>query len=182
MSDCLECGFVYDESNPARSIERLTAAGECYSQRLRHVGAEPDGADVVRIRPAPQTWSGLEYACHARDVLLVQRERLFLTLVEDCPSFAPMYREQRVRLARYLAEDPGPVADQLQAATTLTVWAFSAVDEPSWVRPCVYNFPAPTVRTIAWLASQTLHEVEHHLADFEHVVAKAREHRAGWSR
>ena len=44
--------------------------------------------------------------CHVRDVFLVQRDRLYTALVEDTPTFTPMYRDQRVTLARYNAQDP----------------------------------------------------------------------------
>ncbi len=96
------------------------------------VGDVEEGA--LRQRPEPQVWSALEYACHVRDVFLVQRERLFLALVEDCPSFAPMYRDQRVTLARYAAEDPTRVADQLHMAATLVGETFGGIDDAGWRR------------------------------------------------
>lgn len=118
-------------------------------------------------------WSALEYACHTRDVLLAQRERLFLALVEDCPSLAPMHREQRVVLARYAAQDPETVAGQLAMAASLVADAFGDLDEPGRRRECVYNFPTPARRSVAWLGAHTLHEGEHHLQDVDRVLAAA---------
>lgn len=115
-------------------------------------------------------WSALEYACHVRDVLLAQRERLFLALVEDCPSFAPIYREQRVSLAHYQEASPESVSAQLGMAAELTAAAFGGIDEAGWRRECIYNFPEPARRSVAWLAAHTLHEGEHHLGDIDRVL------------
>jgi hypothetical protein len=44
---------------------------------------------MLRTRPEEGVWSALEYACHVRDVFLVQRDRLYTALVEDTPTFTP---------------------------------------------------------------------------------------------
>lgn len=159
---------MYEEHGGPELAEELASLGPRYGERLRKA---PDAA--VRQRPEPQVWSALEYACHTRDVLLAQRERLFLALVEDCPSFAPMHREQRVVLARYAAQDPERVAGQLAMAASLVADAFRNLDEPGWRRECVYNFPAPARRSVAWLGAHTLHEGEHHLRDVDRALAVA---------
>ncbi len=169
MDRCDECGYVYEDNGPLRLAERLASLGPRYGERLR-VPASAGNGDLLRERPGPQVWSALEYACHVRDVLLAQRERLFLALVEDRPSFVPIYREQRVILARYAAQDPGRVADQLDLAATLVADAFSHVDDAGWLRECTYNFPAPATRSVAWLGAHTLHEGEHHLTDVDRVL------------
>ena len=43
------------------------------------------GPGDARRRPAPGTWSALEYGCHVRDVLRLYDERLRLMLTEDGP-------------------------------------------------------------------------------------------------
>ncbi len=83
----------------------------------------------------------MEYACHVRDVLLAQREGLFLTLVEECPSFAPICRDQRVVFARYADEEPERVADQFDMAAMLAADALEQLDENAWSRECINNFP-----------------------------------------
>jgi hypothetical protein len=47
----------------------------------------------VVVRPEPEVWSALEYACHVRDMLLVQRDRAVLVQVEDRQSVACMHRD-----------------------------------------------------------------------------------------
>lgn len=170
MERCDECGYAYEDRGAVRLAEDLRALGSRYAGRL---GATAGSAALVtlRERPEPGVWSALEYACHVRDVLLAQRERLFLALVEECPSFAPIYREQRVVLARYGDADPGRVADELDMAAMLVADAFERLDADEWGRECIYNFPAPARRSVAWLGAHTLHEGEHHLADVDRVMA-----------
>ncbi len=169
MDRCDECGYAYEDRGPVRLAESLRGLGPRYAERLKATtGSAPP--ITLRERPDPRVWSALEYACHVRDVLLAQRERLFLALVEECPSFAPIYRDQRVVLARYADEDPGRVADQLNLGATLAADAFGQLDENAWSRECIYNFPAPARRSVAWLGAHTLHEGEHHLADVDRVI------------
>jgi hypothetical protein len=166
VDGCRACGFDYDTTG-------WTAA-----QGLVVDGAADIGGLIVTAgqnagtRPAPSIWSPLEYACHVRDVLLVQRERTLLALVEDNPSFAPMYRDERAVDARYSVEESSRVASQLSTAADLLVWVFDRLDPRQLARPCVYNYPEPTQRQIGWLMVHTAHEVVHHQGDIRHVLGK----------
>lgn len=173
MDQCDECGFTYEDRGARQLADDLRGLGPRFAERLKDAtGSEGDA--LVRRRPKPQVWSVLEYACHIRDVLLAQRERLFLALVEDCPSFAPIYRKQRVTLARYQTQECSAVADQIEVAATLVSDAFGGVDHAGWQRDCIYNFPVPARRSVAWLRAHPLHEGEHHLADVDRVLAAMR--------
>lgn len=141
--------------------------GECgaaYGSRL--------AADtvVLRARPTPEQWSPLEYACHARDIALMQRDRLYVALVEDEPSFKPMYREQRVVFDRYNAQAPAAVAEQVKMAADLLANALAGLDDAQWSRLLVYGFPYPARRDVEWMAHHTLHELIHHLGDIDGTV------------
>src|SRR5690348_7364704 len=98
---CPQCGFDYDTVDPELVPLTLAVLGRDF--RLALFGAADP---LIRQRPRSDVWSALEYACHVRDLLLVQRDRLYVALVEDTPSFARMYRDERVVLARYNAQDP----------------------------------------------------------------------------
>jgi DinB superfamily len=171
MDRCDECGFVYTDHSSAGVVNDLASLAPRYGERLRTAPGETRRAELLRRRPRPDVWSALEYACHVRDVLLAQRERTFLALVEDCPSFAPIYRNERVSLARYTAEDPDRVATQIDVALDLLNHALVGMDGAGWRRQCVYNFPVPSERSILWLAQHTLHEGEHHLLDIDRSIA-----------
>jgi S-DNA-T family DNA segregation ATPase FtsK/SpoIIIE len=129
---------------------------------------------MLCTRPAEGVWSALEYACHVRDVFLMQRERLYTALVEDTPAFVPMYREQRVTLARYNAQAPEEVVTQLATAARLIAQVFEALDAAQLQRRCIYNFPAPTERSLLWVGQHAIHEGEHHFRDIEQGIARVR--------
>jgi S-DNA-T family DNA segregation ATPase FtsK/SpoIIIE len=124
----------------------------------------------LTIRREPEEWSPLEYACHIRDVLLVQRDRLFVALVEDAPSFKPMYRDHRVGFDRYNGQDPGVVSIQLVMAATMAAHAFAGLDDGQWTRSLIYNFPTPQPHDVEWMAHHTMHEMVHHVGDIDRIL------------
>ena len=170
VGSCDECGFVYDDHVAPAVVNELASLGPRLASRLHRASGDAEHEAALRLRPAPGVWSALEYACHVRDVLIAQRERLLLALVEDCPGFAPIYREQRAVLARYAESDPAQVAAQVNVVAVLVADTFDGIDQTAWRRECIYNFPAPAKRSVAWLAAHTLHEGEHHLQDFDRVM------------
>jgi len=127
-------------------------------------------APALRIRPAPDVWSALEYAGHLRDVCLAQRDRVLLALVVDTPSFVPIYRDERAALARYNDDDPRAVADELVMAAELFARLFGRLDSAELARPCLYNYPEPAERDVGWVGRHTLHEAIHHLGDVRRVL------------
>ncbi|HEX6404901.1 MAG TPA: DinB family protein [Pseudonocardiaceae bacterium] len=160
MNRCDQCRYVYDAVAPADVSGRLRSSPPRYRQAI--LGASPE---VACQRPEAEVWSAVEYACHVRDVLLVQRDRAVLALVEDRPSFARMYRDDRVSLCRYAQQDTDAVLAQLAMAADLCALVFDGLDGAAWSRPLVYNWPEPAELDLAWLGRHTLHEVEHHLQD-----------------
>ena len=167
MLQCGECGFVYEGVAP----EAIGGALRSLAPRTREVLAGRAPA-ALRQRPQVTTWSALEYSCHLRDVLLVQRERVLLALVEDVPRFVPMYREERVELAGYASEEPDAVVEQIGMATRMLGSLFDRLSGEQLSRRCIYNFPAPAEVDIAWVGRHTVHEGEHHLKDIARVLER----------
>ena len=104
-------------------------------------------------------------------MLLAQRERVYLALVEERPGFARMYREERVGLARYAEESPAAVPAELGLAFDLVATALTGRSDADWRRLLLYNYPGPQEHDLAWLGRHTLHECEHHLVDIERGLA-----------
>ena len=174
MDRCDSCQFIYADIDATILPTRLAAFGTRYRALLLPLSRPAAWSGILRTRPAEGVWSALEYACHVRDVFLVQRDRLYIALVEDTPTCAPSYRDHRVTLARYNAQDPAEVAEQLATAARLIAQAFDALDSTQLQRRCLYTFPAPAECPLLWVGQHTVHEGEHHLRDIEEVLARVR--------
>jgi hypothetical protein len=153
---CPECTFSYDD-NP--DVLTLINAGVADLSKIL------TSADDPSTRRAPAVWSPLEYACHVRDMLLVQRERVLLARRANRPDCTPMGRDERVEHDGYADQAPADVARQLTDAATLFTNVLHRLPAPDWNRTVLYRYPEPTERTLHWVALHTLHEVQHHLLD-----------------
>lgn len=158
---CDGCGFEWGSVPQDQVVARLDASVVGYTERL----AETTPADLRR-RPAPDVWSALEYACHVRDVLLVMRERFLLVLRSSSPpAFTPMGRDERVIHDRYAEQSPRDVSRQLVDAAAMLTFVLDGVVDEQWDLTCVYGYPEPAERSLAWVAQQVVHEAEHHMTD-----------------
>ncbi len=59
---CDECGFVYEDLAAAEIPAAIRSFAKRYLAPLSRFLPGEDGDAVVRQRPAPDTWSALEYA------------------------------------------------------------------------------------------------------------------------
>jgi hypothetical protein len=155
---CEECGFEYDLGVAE------AAASDVVDGVSRLIALLQDGDDLGRRRE-PEMWSPLEYGCHMRDVLLVQRERVLAARRMDTPSFDPMGRDERVEHDGYAEQDPSDVARQLTDAATMFANVLTRIGPGEWERTVTYNYPTTQERTLRWVAVHTVHEVRHHLLD-----------------
>ncbi len=158
MDRCAECGFTYD-------LDLGTEAGAAIRTGAAEYATLLLGDADLRERLEPAVWSVLEYGCHLRDVLLVQRERVLLARRTDQPTPAQMGRDERVEHDGYAEQAPTDVARQLTDAAQLFCNVLSRLGPSDWERTLVYHFPEPSVRSLRWVAVHTLHEVRHHLLD-----------------
>jgi hypothetical protein len=161
VEHCDECGFVYDLGEAEQAARGITEGVETLADTLR---LSP--TDLAR-RTDPFTWSVLEYGCHVRDVLLVQRERVLLARRKDQPSLEPMGRDERVEHDGYAVQDPHDVARQLNEAARMFAHDLARLGSDDWDRIVIYNYPELRERSLRWVALHTLHEVRHHLLDVQ---------------
>ena len=144
-----------------RSCRGCASDARAFVDRFGRARSPPDSARG----PAPDVWSPLEYACHVRDVLRVQRERVELAQREDEPTFAPMRRDERVVEDRYNEQDPAVVAAEILAAADALDRHARRPRRRGWQRTGIYNYPEPALRTVEWIAIHTAHELLHHRVD-----------------
>ena len=159
MDPCAECNFIYD-------LRQAPTAGRDIRERSAEVAAillAEDGD--VRSRSQPGVWSSLEYGCHIRDVLLVQRERVLSARRESGARCAPMGRDERVEHDGYNEQEPHEVARQLVDAALLFGNVLDRLSTDDWDRTVMYNHPELHERSLRWLAVHTVHDVQHHLLD-----------------
>ena len=153
------CGFAWEAVGREEIGPRVDAGTAEIATRIV--------ADPARsaIRPTAQRWSATQYAAHVRDVLHTLRDRLVIGIVEDNPSFKPMYRDERVTLGLYAADPADAVAGELRAASAMFIRLFDAIDPALLDRPVLYGVPTPVPRSLLWMGQQAVHEVEHHGSD-----------------
>lgn len=159
MISCAECGFTYDLSRAA------TAGDDIRAHVAEIVAVLRDNEIRVRTRPRPDVWSPLEYGCHLRDVLLVQRERVLAARRVNRADCASMGRGERAEHDGYVEQDPTDVARQLSYAAMLFSNVLARLAEHDWDRTVVYHYPETNERSLRWVAVHTAHEAKHHLLD-----------------
>ncbi|WP_406813357.1 DinB family protein [Mycobacterium sp. M23085] len=160
MTDpCAGCGFVYDLRRAETAGDDICARAAAVVEVLR------DNVIDVRCRPCPDVWSPLEYACHLRDVLLVQRERVLAARRANGADCASMGREERAEHDGYNEQDPTDVARQLSDAAALFSNVLARLSPEDWDRTVIYHYPETCERPLRWVAVHTAHELRHHLRD-----------------
>jgi len=156
---CDDCAFEYDLGKAPHSGAAIVEGAAALARALR------DASLDVKARRDPATWSPLEYGCHVRDVLLVQRERVLTARRLDAPSFEPMGRDERAEHDGYAEQDPDRVAEQLNDAALMFANVLDRLPPDAWDRTIMYNYPKVAERPLQWVAVHTEHEVAHHLLD-----------------
>lgn len=151
---CPACGFV-----PGEPVGTVPARLRAALPRWEAVLARPD----VAIRPAPDVWSALEYACHVLDVSRVFAVRVELMRSEHEPRFPDWDGEAAAVAGDYNARDPQLVATDHATAAARAAELFASLDEDAWQR--TGRRGDGHVFTIASLADYWLHELYHHLHD-----------------
>ena len=158
----------------ADAPDALRAFGKRYRIPLTRGLKGEDLDALARAHPLEDTWSALEYACHMRDVLQIQRERLQRALVED--GFAPesMRRDERAIELNYNDQDLTTVADDIETNAEALAADIERFTDSDWNRTMTYLYPERTERKLTWVVQHTVHEGEHHLLDIGRVQRAAR--------
>jgi DinB family protein len=152
---CPECGLDTREVEPAAVAGMVRAAAGEWVEVL--------GRDGVRVRPAEDVWSPLEYGCHVRDAFRIYDRRLGLMLTEDDPLFPNWDQDETAVAQRYGEQDPATVARELQDAGTALAAHFDQVRGDQWDRPGRRSDGARF--TVATFARYFVHDPVHHLWD-----------------
>jgi hypothetical protein len=165
VTACDECGYGYDSLTRQQIVDALP---DLAGQICSILTGKP--AAALRAHPRPASWSALEYGCHVRDLLRVQRERVLLAQVEDIPRFVSMRRDERPTEEKYNEQNPVAVATAVQAGARDLADTLAGFDDGGWLRVGIYPWPEPHVRTVEWIGRRSAHELAHHLFDCRRLL------------
>lgn len=101
VTECAECQFDYERAGGQDFAASAGPIADEYVDLL-----ESTSVTMLRSRPSLHMWSPLEYACHVRDLLLVQRERVLAARRQDRPAAEPMGRDERSSTTDTTANPP----------------------------------------------------------------------------
>jgi len=152
---CPECGFDTSSFGLASLPAMIRANAVAWQGVLA-------GTDVA-VRPAPGTWSPLEYGCHVRDVLRLYDYRLTLMLTQEDPLYPNWDQDETAIAERYGEQDPARVCAELAGAADTIASRFAAVTGDQWPRTGRRSDGAQF--TIETFARYFIHDPVHHLYD-----------------
>ena len=160
---CAGCGLVNGEL-AARAIgAQVRDEVHPFGELLLHADD-----DAVRRRPAPDSWSALEYGVHVRDTLTVFAERIVRTLAQHQPELGWWDHEAAIADGMANESDVSAVVDDMQRNAAKLSEALRMVTEDDWERTATRR--SGERFTIELLARFVLHEVVHHRTDAERAL------------
>lgn len=164
---CAACGFDGSEYEPVLLLDAIRDLGPQWIQLLL------DAGDELRLRPAPETWSALEYAAHSRDVTALHVFGVEQASTIDEPRFPEIAGEELVQSASasYASQDPGVVGMELQSQARKLADLAQDSGPTSWSRGITIGDSRSDVRR---LLEHALHDSRHHLVDVENGLATLR--------
>ena len=165
---CAGCEFDGSEYGPTELLEAIRGLGPQWRRLLL------DAGDDLRKRPAPATWSALEYAAHSRDITALHVFGVEQALTIDEPKLPEIAADELVEsaAATYASEDPEVVGSELESQTLRLVDLAQTSGPASWSRGITVGSSRSDVRQ---LLEHALHDSHHHLADVNRGLALLRD-------
>lgn len=152
---CPECGFDASTIPPAGVLEQIQTLTVPWERILAAPG--------VRHRPAPHTWSPLEYGCHVSEVLEVFAGRFTLVQTQDTPTLPNWDQDAAAVRGEYAAQDPALVAQQIAGRGRALLAVLASFAGADWERRTRRSDGAEF--TALSLARYLVHDLAHHLHD-----------------
>ena len=171
---CDECGFDYEALAPADVPAAIRSFARRYRAPLSRFLPGEDGDSIVRQRPAPGTWSALEYAAHVRDVFAAYSRWIRQCLEEDRPVLQGPGPDEAADQRDYNEDDPAAVADALAANAERLATTVESVPGDGWDR---VGLRRDEERSVLFTARRAVHEGNHHLLDIGRGLRAVRDQR-----
>jgi S-DNA-T family DNA segregation ATPase FtsK/SpoIIIE len=154
---CDACGFDGASYGDAELLEGLRDLGGRWRRQLEVAGAD------LRARPAPATWSAIEYAAHSRDITALHAYGVEQALAREEPVYPPVPEDAIDEAARrYSNLDATEVCDVLSTAACRLAQLAADAGPSAWTRGITVGNARSDVRR---LLEHALHDSQHHLDD-----------------
>lgn len=171
---CEECGFDHEGLSAAELPAAVRSFARRYRAPLSRFLPGEDGDALIRQRPAPDTWSALEYAAHVRDVFAAYERWIRLCLEEDRPVLGGPSADALATERAYNDDDPAAVAEALAANAERLAATVESVPDDGWDR---IGLRGDEERSVLFTARRAVHEGHHHLLDIGRGLRTARDQR-----
>lgn len=168
---CDECGFRWDEYDDETAVNAVRLGGAFYRGIL-------DGVDLelANTRPAPDTWSILEYVDHVRSAFAIWRGRTEVCLGRADAS-VPAYRGFDPEPTRF--DDVEATIAAMEAEGSQFFDLYRHLEPAEWERTSTARHGVVDQH---WIVRHQLHEVLHHghdLGRIRHRVGDGVPHQTG---
>jgi hypothetical protein len=163
---CSECGADVRTIPATELATQLHDSIETWVDILTGPNAKPT---VLTIRPAPTTWSAVEYASHVADVMDVMQQRIFMMISEDDPTFASF--DPDVAAASYATNSPEHAAALLTGASNRLGEVFDSMAPHLWGKTGKRGDGAAF--NVLSLSQYMMHDNLHHLFDVRRIMANS---------
>ena len=163
---CTACAFDGASFTDGELLGALRSLGPQWRRLLGEAASE------LRTRPAPETWSAIEYAAHSRDVIGLHAFGVEQALTRHEPTFPPFADDAaESAVAGYGDAEPDAVAEALGAAARRLATLAETAGVDAWERGLTVGDQRSDVRR---LLEHALHDSQHHLDDVERGLTAIR--------
>lgn len=167
---CPECGVDYGTLHPPFAINTIKSFPRRFTEALAPEGDEDNDA-IIRVKPAPDVWSALEYTAHVADLLPTFAEVIHRMNTEDNPTLDFWDQDERAKSQNYNGQAKDAVLADMASGAAALVAEAEKVDAKAWGRMAEFPWGA---RDMEVMLQNAAHEGVHHLKDAEKVLKEAR--------
>jgi len=164
---CEACGFDGGGYSDAALVQSFRDLGPTWHALVASCG------DELRVRPAPEVWSALEYAAHSRDITALHAFGVNYALSEDEAALPGIDGDSLIQEAAAAYRDADADAVVAELATEAARLADLAVTAGDAMRR--RGLTVGTERsTVRRMLEHALHDSLHHVIDVERGLAVLR--------
>jgi len=168
---CPGCGLSWDTITAGDALVAVRSFPRRYRALLTAPEPEEGAESVVRRRPAPATWSAVEYTAHVADVLDDLAVAIRKVVVENHPTIQGWDADERAAEQRYGDWDSTEALFALDHASARLAEVLESVEPGDWTRTGTFDRGERDALT---LAREAVHQGAHHLRDVERGLRAVR--------